>query len=333
MALSIPQILRQFKTDVGTAIAAETIMKICRYLGHTCRERVLGPVTTVHVFVLQILHGNTACSALSRLAGVPFTATAYSLARSRLPLALFEDLLQHVCDALYPEVRETGRWHGHRTWYLDGSSFSMRDTPELQARFGQPSVQAKGCGVPVAHLLALFHAGPQKVSGSFFANARAGDILAEGSAEKDPDTFCVRVGIAWQGSRKYGGDAHRSAPLRALAALADVPGVRLISLQMGPGAEQLREATDWDVIDLGGRLKDFVDTAAVMKHLDLVISVDTAVAHLAGALGVPVWLALCTASDWRWLQGRDDSPWYLTARLFRQKAMGRLARRLRAHGR
>lgn len=159
MALSIPQILRQLKADVGTAIAAETITKICRYLGYRCRERVLGPVTTVHVFLLQILHGNTACSALSRLAGVRFTATAYCLARARLPLALFQDLLEHVCDSLYPEVQETGRWHGHRTWHLDGSSFSMPDTPELQARFGQPSVQAKGCGFPVAHMLALFHAG------------------------------------------------------------------------------------------------------------------------------------------------------------------------------
>jgi hypothetical protein len=159
MALSIPQVLRQFKANVGAAIAAETITKVCRYLGHKSRERVLDPVTTVHVFLLQILHGNTACSALSRLAGVPFTATGYCLARARLPLAVFEELLQHVCDALFPEVQETGRWRGHRTWHVDGSSFSMPDTPELQARFGQPSVQAKGCGFPVAHMLSLFHAG------------------------------------------------------------------------------------------------------------------------------------------------------------------------------
>jgi hypothetical protein len=159
MALNIPQVLSQFKANVGAAIAAETITKICRYLGHKNRERILDPVTTVHVFLLQILHGNTACTALSRLAGVPFSATAYCLARARLPLALFEDLLQHVCDALFPEVQETGRWRGHRTWYIDGSSFSMPDTPELQARFGQPSAQAKGCGFPVAHMLSLFHAG------------------------------------------------------------------------------------------------------------------------------------------------------------------------------
>jgi len=159
MALTIPQILRQFKTDVSSAIAADTILKICGYLNHACRERVLGPVTTVHVFLLQILHGNTACTALSRLAGIPFTAAAYCVARRRLPVALFQELLQHVCDALFPEVHTTGRWRGHRTWLLDGSGFSMADTPALQAHFGQPSAQAKGCGFPGAHLLALFHAG------------------------------------------------------------------------------------------------------------------------------------------------------------------------------
>jgi Transposase DDE domain len=159
MALSIPQIVGQFKTDVAKALAAQTITKICQDLGYRWRERILDPVTTVHVFLVQILHGNTACTALSRLAGIPFTAAAYCAARARLPLALFEELLKQVCAALFPEVQETGRWRGHRTWSLDGSSFSMPDTAELQARFGQPSAQAKGCGFPVAHLLALFHSG------------------------------------------------------------------------------------------------------------------------------------------------------------------------------
>jgi hypothetical protein len=77
----------------------------------------------------------------------------------RLPLVLFKDLLERVCDALFPELHRTGRWHGHRTWIIDGSSFSMPDTPALQEHFGQPSAQAKGCGFPVAHMLSLFHAG------------------------------------------------------------------------------------------------------------------------------------------------------------------------------
>jgi len=159
MALNIPEIVRRFKADVGQALAAETIVRICTYLGHSWRQRVLDPVTTVHVFLLQILHGNTACTALPRLAGVAFTAAAYCYARARLPLELFQDLLERVCDALFPEFQQTGRWRGHRTWTLDGSSFSMPDTPALQEHFGQPGAQAKGCGFPVAHVLALFHAG------------------------------------------------------------------------------------------------------------------------------------------------------------------------------
>jgi hypothetical protein len=159
MALNISEIVGQFKADVAKALSAEAITKICGYLGYAWRERILDPVTTVQVFLLQILHGNTACTALSRLAGVSFTGAAYCAARGRLPLALFEDLLERVCDALFPELQKIGRWRGHRTWSLDGSSFSMSDTPELQDYFGQPPGQAKGCGFPVAHILALFHAG------------------------------------------------------------------------------------------------------------------------------------------------------------------------------
>jgi FkbM family methyltransferase len=132
-----------------------------------------------------------------------------------------------------------------------------------------------------------------------------------------------KVGIAWQGSLKHRGDRHRSFRLAQLAPLARLAGVRLFSLQKGPGTEQLREVADrFDVTDLGSRLDDFLDTAAVMRNLDLVITADSAPAHLAGALGVPVWVALPYASDWRWLLGREDSPWYPTMRLFRQARFG-----------
>src|SRR5262249_10987589 len=95
------------------------------------------------------------------------------------------------------------------------------------------------------------------------------------------------------------------------------------SLQKGPGAEQLAARTEWfPVTDLGSGLADFADTAAVVKNLDLVVSVDTSTAHLAGALGLPVWVALPHAGDWRWLMGREDSPWYPTVRLFRQTSPG-----------
>jgi tetratricopeptide (TPR) repeat protein len=135
-----------------------------------------------------------------------------------------------------------------------------------------------------------------------------------------------KVGIAWQGSKGFKHDRHRSMPLTHFAPLARVPGVRLISLQKGAGTEQLDDGTcDFRVQDLG-RYADarglFTDTAAIMKQLDLVISSDTAIAHLAGALGVPVWTALPFAPDWRWLREREDSPWYPTMRLFRQKERG-----------
>jgi hypothetical protein len=132
-----------------------------------------------------------------------------------------------------------------------------------------------------------------------------------------------KIGITWQGSPKFRGDCFRSIPLRCFAPLARIPGVRLISLQKGAGAEQLAEVQGlFSVAELGSRLPDFIDTAAVMKNLDLVITSDTGPAHLAGALGVPVWVALSFAPDWRWLLDRSDSPWYPTMRLFRQTELG-----------
>jgi tetratricopeptide (TPR) repeat protein len=132
-----------------------------------------------------------------------------------------------------------------------------------------------------------------------------------------------RIGITWQGNPKFRRDRLRSIPLRFFSPLAEVPGVRLISLQKGAGSEQLAEfAGRAAVVELGSRLEHFQDTAAVMNNLDLVITSDTAAAHLAGALGIPVWVALSFAADWRWLLDRRDCPWYPTMRLFRQPTLG-----------
>jgi hypothetical protein len=133
----------------------------------------------------------------------------------------------------------------------------------------------------------------------------------------------LKVGIAWQGDPKNPNDRWRSAPLFAFAPLAAVPGVILFSLQKGPGEEQLRQAADqFPISGIEKYVANFPDTAAVMKNLDLVITVDTAITHLAGALGAPVWVALPFAPDWRWLLDREDSPWYPTMRLYRQKELG-----------
>jgi hypothetical protein len=135
-----------------------------------------------------------------------------------------------------------------------------------------------------------------------------------------------KIGINWKGSADADKDG-RSIPLAEFAPLAAVPGVRLISLQKGPGSEQLAAvAGQWAVIDLSARLDEatgpFMDTAAVMTHLDLVVTCDTSIPHLAGALGVPVWVALRKIPEWRWRLSGATSPWYPTMRLFRQEQRG-----------
>jgi tetratricopeptide (TPR) repeat protein len=131
-----------------------------------------------------------------------------------------------------------------------------------------------------------------------------------------------KVGIAWQGNPRHKWDNYRSFPLALMKPLAQVDGVTLVSLQKGSAAEQIDQVKDrFRVVNLGAELADFTDTAALMKCLDLVICCDTSVAHLAGALGMPVWVALSTIVDWRWLRDRVDSPWYPTMRLFQQKRL------------
>jgi Flp pilus assembly protein TadD len=135
-----------------------------------------------------------------------------------------------------------------------------------------------------------------------------------------------KVGIAWQANPAHKGARRRSAPLAEFAPLARVPGVTLVSLQKGTGTEQLGDKNPFPIVDLGNRLDEtagpFMDTAAVMKNLDLVVTIDSAVAHLAGGLGVPVWVALPSFPDWRWLQHGERTAWYPTMRLFRQAAAG-----------
>jgi tetratricopeptide (TPR) repeat protein len=134
----------------------------------------------------------------------------------------------------------------------------------------------------------------------------------------------LKVGLIWSGNPKHTNDRNRSMRLMELLPLADVPGVQFYSLQKGPAAAQ-RAVMDgrWSITDYTDRLADFADTAAMLSHLDLVITVDTAVAHLAGAMGKPVWVMLPFVAEWRWMVGREDSPWYPTMRLFRQSALGR----------
>ena len=140
------------------------------------------------------------------------------------------------------------------------------------------------------------------------------------------DSPHFKIGVAWQGNPKHRFDQHRSFPLHWFQSLATLNGVELYSLQKGPGTEQL-QTIRFPITDLGSHLDDtggtFQETATVMQALDLVITCDSSLAHLAGALGVPVWVPLSIPADWRWLQDREDTPWYPTMRLFRQQQLGR----------
>jgi Flp pilus assembly protein TadD len=132
-----------------------------------------------------------------------------------------------------------------------------------------------------------------------------------------------RIGIAWAGRPTHGNDRNRSLSLADLAPLGDVPGASIVALQKGPGAAAIGQSF-WQApfLNLGPELRDFMDTAAAIAGLDLVVTVDTSVAHVAGAIGKPCWILLPFAPDWRWLLGRADTPWYPSVRLFRQPAPG-----------
>jgi hypothetical protein len=154
---------------------------------------------------------------------------------------------------------------------------------------------------------------------------RAAEADVERWRQALPARRGLRVGLAWSADPAHPGPG-RSMPLTSLAPLADVPGVSLFSLQKGPGVEQLSDSLFGRLLpNLGQGLSDFADTAGLLMQMDLVITVDTAVAHLAGALGRPVWILLASMPDARWLLDREDSPWYPSARLFRQRRAGEWA--------
>ncbi len=136
MVASVTAVLKRFKTEWATQLQPEAIIGACEEVGYTSwRDRVLTPVTTLQLFLLQILHGNTACSHLPHLSGLRFSASAYCQARSKLPLALFGLLLTRLCTSAQSRISDGGRWHGHRTFLVDGSTGSRPDTPALQDAF------------------------------------------------------------------------------------------------------------------------------------------------------------------------------------------------------
>ena len=140
--------------------------------------------------------------------------------------------------------------------------------------------------------------------------------------KKRLDTCCYKAGIVWAGKPSHSNDLNRSCSLNSFAALAGIKNLKLFSLQKDKAASQVGMVDNFKIENLSDHLTDFCETAAVIENLDLVISVDTSVLHLAGAMGKPAWGLLPFSPDWRWLLEREDSPWYPTIKLFRQKTFG-----------
>jgi Transposase DDE domain len=198
--------LSRLRQDLAARLGHDVIHAACRAAGHTwCDSCLLTPAAIIHWFLIQVLHGNTSLTHVSLLAGRAFSDAAFCMARARLPLAVFQAVLRDLVRALIPDTEAIGRWRGHRTFLVDGSSFSMPDTPALQARFGQPGNQRKGCGFPVAHLLALFHAGTGLLLEVAAAPLRTHDLsgfagvlglLAAGDVLVADRGFCSFVSLA-----------------------------------------------------------------------------------------------------------------------------------------
>jgi Transposase DDE domain len=178
MTATRTQVVKPLQQDWTGQLAPEAILTACRGVAYRWRERTRDPVTTLPVFFVQMLHGHTACTPLRHLPTLDVTASASCQARLRLPLAVCAPLLRSVSHAWHHQPLEEGRWVGHRTLWGDGSSFSMPATPALPKPCGQPGTQLPGGGVPVAHLLALWHAGPGLIVHIWAAPLRTHDLSA-----------------------------------------------------------------------------------------------------------------------------------------------------------
>ena len=173
---SITEIVKQFKQNWTEELNARNIASACRDSGMTWFDSLLNPVVTFQIFCLQVLHGNTSCSHMPRLSRMAFTAAGYCKARMRIKLEVFELLLHRCVCSVQQKTLDTGRWFGHRVFMVDGSNFSMSDTPLLQSFFGQPGGQKPGCGFPVAHWLVLMHMGTGMITKMLTSPMRTGDI-------------------------------------------------------------------------------------------------------------------------------------------------------------
>ena len=199
----IMPVLARLRQDLAQRLTPDAIRDACREVGYSWRNRTLDPVATLGLFLLQILHGNTACRHVVHFAHWAFSAEAYCKARKRIPLAVFQVLLRRTAETLRAATSTGAQWRGHRVWIEDGSSVSMPDVPALQAHFGQPSGQRRGCGFPVAKWVALFDLATGMLLRITVSPLRTHDMAKAAEVETD-----VRPGDIVLGDRGFCSYAH-----------------------------------------------------------------------------------------------------------------------------
>ena len=197
--------LARVKHHLADVLPERLIRSVCRDLGHSWRERQLGPTVTTYLLLQQALHGNVAVGELRHLCGLDFTDSAYCQARARLPLGVLRCLQRAVAGRRREDLDDDAstRWKGHRVYLIDGTGFSMPDTPELCAAFGQPGGQAPGCGFPVAHLLVRLDAHAGYLLQSVVAPLRTHDLAGVQALHRE-----LRAGDVLVGDRAFCSFAH-----------------------------------------------------------------------------------------------------------------------------
>lgn len=202
---TLSRVVRNLKANVAAALPEATIHRLATDLDLRFRQRSLTPVVTTYLFLRQILHGNPAVGELRHLADFDFTDSAYCQARQRLPVGFFYRLHRAVLGPCCSDAErdQDALWHGHRLFALDGSSFSMPDTPELQQEFGQPGGQAQGCGFPTAHLLVQFDLHTGYLLRALAAPCRTHDMAKAAVMHQD-----LREGDVVLGDRAFCSYAH-----------------------------------------------------------------------------------------------------------------------------
>lgn len=210
---SITTTIVRVKHDLSQWIGPAMIHEACAaagYLRGRWRQRTLDPVTTLHLFMLQVLHGNVACRTLTHLSGLRFSVTAYCKARARLPIDVFGYLAATLIHDARQRTRDFGRWRGHRVFHLDGSGLSMPDTAGLQRTFGQPGRVRAGCGFPVMHVLWMFDAAT-----GLIVDLATGRWCAADLAEAAKLHATLEAGDVIVGDRAFGTYAHLCLVLQA----------------------------------------------------------------------------------------------------------------------